>query len=101
MITFLIMGKIDRSGGLWYTARMTLIVRIPDDLAKRLAAVGASPERVALEALQHAADDLERAAVAIVDRTPAEAAARMRRSRPGNVLPEGITIRDLMSYRRA
>jgi predicted transcriptional regulator len=83
---------------------MNLTVRIPDDLAKRLTAVGASPERVALEALQHAADDLERgqrAAGAAVDRTPAEAAARMRRSRPGNVLPEGMTVRDLMTYGRA
>jgi hypothetical protein len=105
MITSLIIRKIDWAGGLWYTAIMILIVRIPDALAKRLAAVGASPERVALDALQHAADDLERgqraAAGAIVERTPTEAAARMRRSRPSNVLPEGITIRDLMSYGRA
>lgn len=84
---------------------MNLTVRIPDELAARLAAVGASPERVALEALRHAADDLERAqraaAGAVTRRSPAEAAARMRRSRPGNVLPEGTTIRDLMTFGRA
>jgi hypothetical protein len=84
---------------------MNLIVPIPEELAKRLAAVGASPERVALEALQHAADDLERgqraAAEAVVGRTPAEAAARIRSSRPGNVLPEGVAIRDLINHGRA
>jgi len=84
---------------------MNLTVRIPDDLAARLAAVGASLERVALEALQHVADDLERAhraaASAIVRRTPAEAAARIRQSRASNLLPEGVTIRDLMTFGRA
>lgn len=34
-------------------------------------------------------------------RTPAEAAARMREQRAGNVLPEGVTIRDLMTHGRA
>lgn len=84
---------------------MNLTVRIPDDLAARLAAVGASPERVALEALHRAADALERAhretAGAGPRRTPAEAGARMRHARAGNVLPEGVTIRDLMTFGRA
>lgn len=98
MITPFIIGKIDTAGNLRYPAAMNLTVHIPDDLARRLAAVGASPERVALEALRHAADDLERAAGA---RTPAAAAARMRRSRAGNVLPDGVTIRELMTHGRA
>jgi Arc/MetJ-type ribon-helix-helix transcriptional regulator len=34
-------------------------------------------------------------------RTPAEAAARMRENRKGNVLPDGVTIRDLMTHGRA
>jgi hypothetical protein len=34
-------------------------------------------------------------------RSPAEAAARMRSSRAGNKLPEGVTIRDLLTYERA
>ena len=101
MITCFIIRNIDWAGGLWYTAIMTLIVRIPDDLAKRLAAVGASPERVALDALQHAADDLERArrAEAIVSRTPAEAAARIIARRKGVTLG-GFTIKELINEGR-
>jgi len=34
-------------------------------------------------------------------RTPAEAAARLRELRKGNVLPDGVTIRDLMTHGRA
>lgn len=34
-------------------------------------------------------------------RTPTEAAARLRERRTGNVLPEGVTIRDLMTHGRA
>jgi Arc/MetJ-type ribon-helix-helix transcriptional regulator len=33
--------------------------------------------------------------------TPAQAAARLRESRKGNVLPDGVTIRDLMTHGRA
>jgi hypothetical protein len=34
-------------------------------------------------------------------RTPAEAAARLRELREGNVLPDGISLRDLMTHGRA
>jgi len=34
-------------------------------------------------------------------RTPAEAVARLRELRKGNVLPDGVTIRDLMTHGRA
>ena len=34
-------------------------------------------------------------------RTPAEAAARLREQRAGTVLPEGVTIKDLMTHGRA
>ena len=37
--------------GLWYTATMNLTVRIPDEMAARLAAEGGDLERRALEAL--------------------------------------------------
>jgi hypothetical protein len=33
--------------------------------------------------------------------TPAQAAARLREARKGNVLPDGVTIRDLMTHGRA
>jgi hypothetical protein len=33
--------------------------------------------------------------------TPAEAVTRILKQRNGNVLPEGVTIRDLMTYGRA
>ena len=103
MITSFIMRNLDRVAGLWYTAIMNLTVHIPDDLAKRLDAVGASPERVALEALQHAADDLERtqraAASSLVRRTAAEAAARIRERRKGVTLG-GLTIKELVNEGR-
>lgn len=40
---------------------MNLTVDIPDELAERLKAAGASPERAVLDALRRTADDLERA----------------------------------------
>ncbi len=84
---------------------MNLTVRIPEPLAARLAAAGVNPEPLVLAALSHAADELERGQHAVPAepprRTPAEAAARMRAARTGNVLPEGITIRDLLTHGRA
>jgi hypothetical protein len=89
---------------------MNLILRIPDELAKRLTAAGASPERVALDALRKAADELGRRSqplVEIVDDAEARraaaraAAARIRQARAGTTLPAGMTIRDLVNYGRA
>ena len=77
------------------------IVHIPDDLASRITAAGVNAESVALQALRQAAEELERARRVTGRRTPAEAAARMRQSRSGNTLPDGISIRDLMTYGRA
>jgi hypothetical protein len=83
---------------------MNVTLHIPESLAARLRAAGASPEQVALDALQRAADDLERgqpAASGLVQpRSPAAAAARIRLSRPGNVLPNGVSVRDLMTHWR-
>ena len=97
------MRNLDRAGGLWYTAIMNLTVHIPDDLAARLTALGVNPERVALEAWRHTADDLERAqrapAGAVTRRSPAEAAARIRERRKGVTLG-GLTIKELISEGR-
>ena len=84
---------------------MNVILNIPETLAARLTAAGANPEHLALMALQQAADQLERAQQAGAPkpphRTPSDAASRMRASRPGNVLPEGVSIRDLLTHGRA
>ena len=39
--------------------------------------------------------------VSAASRTPQQAAARIRELRRGNVLPDGVTLRELMTYRRA
>jgi hypothetical protein len=84
---------------------MNLVLHIPEPLAARLVATGASPEYLALAALRQVADELERnqkvATGEVSRRTPAEAAARMRASRAGHVLPEGVSIRDLLTDGRA
>jgi hypothetical protein len=68
------------------------VLHIPDDLATRITAQGGDLEVVALEALRHAAEDMERRQRS-GRRTLAKAAARMRQSRTGNPLPDGMTIR--------
>jgi len=85
---------------------MNLIVRIPDEHAARVSRT--DPERIeraALEAVLRAAEDGAREPCAMdgiaSDRSPQEAAARMRAARPGNQLPPGVTIRDLVTYKRA
>ena len=88
---------------------MNVTVHIPDDLAARLEAAGADPERVALDALRRAADELERRPQLTAETADAEArrasaraaAARIREARVGTTLPEGVTIRDLVNYGRA
>ena len=85
---------------------MNLIVRIPDEHAARVR--GADPERLeraALEAVLRAAADGAQEQRAMdgfaSDLSPQEAAVRMRAARPGNQLPPGVSIRDLMTYGRA
>lgn len=81
---------------------MNVIVRIPEEHTARVSSV--DPERleqVALEAILRTADADRFAVVGIESKlTPQEAAARMRAARPGNKLPPGVTIRDLMTYGR-
>lgn len=82
---------------------MNVIVRIPEEHTARVSSV--DPERLeqaALEAILRTADADRFAVVGIESKlTPQEAAARMRAARPGNKLPPGVTIRDLMTYGRA
>ncbi len=82
---------------------MNLTVRIPDELADRVrAADPARLEQAALEAVLRFAEDGERAVLGHAsDLSPREAAARLRVARPGNPLPEGVSIRELMVHGRA
>jgi len=80
---------------------MNITVRIPDDIVARLTEAGANPEDLARAALSKAADSLARDRQPTPRLTPAEAAARMRAARPGNTLPDGVSIRDLMIHGRA
>ena len=85
---------------------MNLIVRIPDEHAARVSSADpARLERAALEAVLRATEDGAREARAMdgiaSELSPQEAAARMRAARPGNQLPPGTSIRDLMTYGRA
>jgi hypothetical protein len=85
---------------------LTVHIPIPDEYAARVSAVDpAHLERVALEAVLHAATegmgDQPAMAGITSDLSPHEAAAQMRAARSGNPLPQGVSIRDLMSYGRA
>jgi hypothetical protein len=82
---------------------MDLTVHIPDELAHRVRGADlARLERAALEAVLRAAEGGERAVSGYApDLSPQEAAARLRAARPGNRLPEGVSIRDLMVHGRA
>jgi hypothetical protein len=88
---------------------MNVTVHIPDDLAARLEAAGADLERLTLDALRRAADELERQPQPAAETADAQArragaraaAARIRQARVGATLPEGVTIRDLVNYGRA
>jgi hypothetical protein len=83
---------------------MNLIVHIPDEHAARVS--GADParlERAALEAVLRATEGRDQHALVGIasDLSPQEAAARRGAARPGNQLPPGVGIRDLMTYGRA
>jgi len=81
---------------------------IPPELAADIQAVADGEHRPAADVVR---DALERY---LTDRskptrhskenptqTPVEAAARLRELRKGNVLPDGVTIRDLMTHGRS
>ena len=80
-------------------------IRLPPDQQAHLVELAAS--------LGRTADEISREAIALweehqmqrpalkIERTPAEAAARILERRKNHKLPEGETIRDLMIYGRA
>jgi hypothetical protein len=53
------------------------------------------------EALESYLAQSRRSDMVFAPRTPTEAAGRMRQRRAGNRLPDGTTIRDLMTHGRA
>ena len=80
---------------------------IPPALVAQIEAAADEEHRTAADVIR---DALERYLVQMHGRTnptpaprrsPAEAAARMRARRIGNILPEGVSIRDLMTHGRA
>ena len=58
----------------------------------------ACPDQIVIEGGERQA---EREAPARPQHSPAEAAARIRELRKGNMLPAGATIKDLINYGRA
>ena len=79
-------------------------IRLPPDQEAHLAALAASTVRSADELVQEALALWERRGECQTPRpkhTPAEAAARIRELRKGVVLPEGETIKGLISHGRA
>jgi hypothetical protein len=81
---------------------------IPPALAAEIKAVAADEHRPATDIVRDAlerylTDWRKRTSEALEKpkRTPVEAAARLREFRKGNVLPDGVTIEDLMTHGRA
>jgi predicted transcriptional regulator len=85
---------------------MNVTVRIPDELAARLEAAGADFERLALEALRHAAEELEQRGqqpASVSDearRAVARVAAERIIERRKGVTLGGATIRELINEGR-
>ena len=84
-------------------ATLLRILLSPPALAARLAAAAADQHRQPRDVLRDAVESYLQALQPLTpaQRSPAEAVARMRSSRASNKLPEGVTIRDLMTYVRA
>ncbi len=79
---------------------------IPPALAVQVKAVAEAQHRQPLGVLSDALEQYleswrSMTLRATMHRSPIEAAARMRRSRSGNVLPDNIIIHDLMTNGRA
>ena len=78
-------------------------IQLPPEQEAHLAAVAADTGRSTDELVQEAVALWEerRRANAKPKHNPAEAAARLRELRKGNFLPEGETLKDLISHGRA
>ena len=81
-------------------------IHLPPDkeahLAQLAASAGRSPDEIVQEAVALWEErQAQQQQAAKRKHTPAEAAARIRELRKGRFLPEGETIKDLISYGRA
>jgi hypothetical protein len=81
-------------------------IRLAPDQEAHLAALAARTGRSAAELVQEAVAEWEERraecpAPARPQHSPADAAARIRELRKGNILPAGTTIQDLINYGRA
>jgi hypothetical protein len=83
-------------------------VVIPPSLAAEIQAAADAERRTAADLVRDALErylaDWRKRAINRPEKlriTPAQAAARLREAREGNVLPDGVTIRDLMTHGRA
>jgi predicted transcriptional regulator len=81
-------------------------IRLAPDQEARLAALAARVGRSAADLVQQALTEweerqAEREATTRPQHSPAEAAARIRELRKGNMLPAGATIKDLINHGRA
>ena len=82
-------------------------IRLAPDQEAHLAALAARAGRSAAELVQEALAEWEErqaerpAPTRPQQHSPAEAAARIRELRKGNILPAGATIKDLIDYGRA
>ena len=81
-------------------------IRLSPNQEAHLAALAASAGRSADELVQEALAEweqrqAERHAPARPPHTPAEAAARILELRKGNILPKGVTIKELINHGRA
>ncbi len=76
---------------------------IPPPLLAEVEAVAAAENRAAHEVVREAVECYVRARRPLSRQklTPGEAGARMLERRKGNVLPEGVTIRDLQIHGRS
>ena len=74
---------------------------LPPALAAQVRTVAEAQHRPVADVLHDAVALYLREGSPRGGRSPAEAAARMRAARRGNVLPEGVTLCDLMTHGRA
>jgi Arc/MetJ-type ribon-helix-helix transcriptional regulator len=80
-------------------------IRLPPDqqahLAELAVSLGRSADEIVREAVAFWEEHQMRRSAPKLKRTPAEAVARILERRKHHKLPEGETIRDLMTYGRA
>jgi hypothetical protein len=83
----------------------TVELMIPPSLAARVQSAADEAHRPAADILReilerHLPEQREQSGQTLPGRSPAQAAARMMAVRKGNILPDGVTIRELMTHGR-